>query len=99
MKSRSRQNSTKGLMIFFIKYHPPPPCFLPRNITKNAQTRPPPMRDVIIEQPLSNKTYSEPEPIWFSALKSTPCYKGLKLFPANMYLFKVTIETVKKTTK
>ena len=27
------------------------PCFLSRNITKNAETHPPPMRDVIIEQP------------------------------------------------
>ena len=35
----------------FIKYHSPP-CFPSRNITKNAETHPPLMRDVIIEQPL-----------------------------------------------
>ena len=36
----------------FIKYHSPP-CFPSRNITKNADTHSPPMRDVIIEHPLS----------------------------------------------
>ena len=29
-----------------------PPCFPSRNITKNAETYPPHVRDVIIEQPL-----------------------------------------------
>ena len=28
------------------------PCFPSRNITKNAETRKPPMRDIIVEQPL-----------------------------------------------
>ena len=59
MKSRCHHNSTKkGFMIFFavtlrpfIKYHSSRPCFPSRNITKNAETHPPPMRDVIIEQP------------------------------------------------
>ena len=47
-----------GFLIFLtvtwqpsMKYHSPP-SFLSRNITKNAETHPPPMRDVIIEQPL-----------------------------------------------
>ena len=35
----------------FIKYHSPL-CFQSRNITKNAETDSPLMRDVIIEQPL-----------------------------------------------
>ena len=55
----SSQWYKKGFMIFFtvmlrpfIKYRSPPPCFPSRNITKNAETHPPPMRDVIIEQPL-----------------------------------------------
>ena len=60
MKSRSLQNSTKkGFMIFFtvtlspfMKYHSPP-LFPSRNITKNVETHPPPMRNVTIEQPLS----------------------------------------------
>ena len=59
MKSRSLHNSTKkGFLIFltvtwqpFMKYHLSP-SFSSRNITKNAETNPPPMRDVIIEQPL-----------------------------------------------
>ena len=59
MKPRSLHNSTKkGFLIFltekwqpFIKYHSPP-SFPSRNITKTAETNPPPMRDVIIEQPL-----------------------------------------------
>ena len=34
-----------------MKYHSPP-SFPSRNITKNAETHPPLMRDVIIEQPL-----------------------------------------------
>ena len=59
MKSQSRENSTnKGFMIFFsvtlrpfIKYHSPP-RFPSGNITKNAETHPPAMRNVIIEQPL-----------------------------------------------
>ena len=54
----TRHNSTKnGIMIFFtvtlrpfIKYHSPN-CFPSRSITKNAETHPPPMCDVIIEQP------------------------------------------------
>ena len=58
MKYRSRRNSTKkDFMIFFtvtsqpfIKYHSPR-CFPPSNITKNAETHPPPMHDAIIEQP------------------------------------------------
>ena len=56
MKSRSCHNRTKkGFMIFFtvtlrsfIKYHPPP-CFPSCKLTKNAETHPPLMRDVIIE--------------------------------------------------
>ena len=60
MKSQSHHDSTKkGFMIFFtvalqsfIKYYSPP-CFPSRNITKNAETHPPTMRSVIIEQPLS----------------------------------------------
>ena len=35
-----------------MEYHSPP-RFPARNITKNAETHPPPMHDVIIEQPLS----------------------------------------------
>ena len=62
MKSQSRQNSTKkGFIIVFFRdvmtFHavpltPPPPCFRSREITKSAETHQPPMRDVIIEQPL-----------------------------------------------
>ena len=37
-----------------MKYHSPP-CFPSRNITKSAETHPPPMRDLIIEQPLMGK--------------------------------------------
>ena len=37
----------------FIKYYLPP-CFLSRNITKNAKSHLPPMRDVIIEEPLAS---------------------------------------------
>ena len=59
MKSRSPQNSTKqGFMIFFsvmlrlfMKYHSPP-FFPSRNIMKNAETHPPSMHNVIIEQSL-----------------------------------------------
>ena len=36
----------------FIKYHSSSPCFPSRTITKNVETHPPLMRDVIIEQPL-----------------------------------------------
>ena len=59
MKSRSRHNSTKKKdfrifftmrLRFFIKYHSPP-YFQSCNITKDAETHPPPIRDVIIEQP------------------------------------------------
>ena len=58
MKSRSLHNSIKnGFMIFFtvtqqsfMKYHLPP-CFQSRNFTKNNETHPPTMRDVIIEKP------------------------------------------------
>ena len=58
MKSRSlHDNTKKGFLNFltvtwqpFMKYHSPP-SFSSRNITKN-ETNPPPMRDVIIEQPL-----------------------------------------------
>ena len=64
IKFRSRPNSIKKGYDFF--YHdvtvvhqvsltlPAPPlhlCFPSRNITKNAETHPTPMRDVIIEQP------------------------------------------------
>ena len=63
MKTRSLHNSTKiGFMIFSYRdvtgFHEvpltPPPCFPLRNITKNAEIHPSPMRDVIIEQPLTN---------------------------------------------
>ena len=66
MKSRSCHSSTKkGFMIFFYcdvtafpqvpLTHPPRPlCFPSRNITENAETHPPPKRDVIIEQPHGN---------------------------------------------
>ena len=64
MKSRSRHNcKEKGFMIFFIatlqpfiKYHSPP-CFPSRNITKNAETHPPPMRDLIVEQLRIEESY------------------------------------------
>ena len=57
MKSRSLHNSTKkGFTNFFtvtlrpfMKYHSPP-GFPSRNITKNAETHPLYMLDVIIEQ-------------------------------------------------
>ena len=63
MKSRSLHNRTKkGFMIFFtvtlqpfMKYHSPP-CFPSLNITKNAETHPPYMCDVIIEQLLKRKS-------------------------------------------
>ena len=49
MKSRSRHNSTKkGFMLFgFLGGF----FVTSRNIKKNAETRPSPMRDLIIEQP------------------------------------------------
>ena len=54
MESRSRHNSTKkGFKASF--YHDVTvkgTCFPSRSITKKAETHPPPMRDVIIEQPL-----------------------------------------------
>ena len=52
----SQQYKKKGFIFFtvtlgpFMKYHSPP-CFPSQNITKNAKTHPPTMRDVIIEQP------------------------------------------------
>ena len=60
MKSLSLHNSTKKGFIFFftvtlrpfMKHHSPP-LFTSRNIRKNAETNPAPMRDVIIEQPLT----------------------------------------------
>ena len=60
MKSRSRHNSTKkGFVIFFYRdvtaFHQVPLTTSPPaslHITKNAETHPPPMRDVIIEQSL-----------------------------------------------
>ena len=46
---------TVTLRPFIKKYQSPPfpfpPSFLSRNIIKNAETHPPPLRDVIIEQP------------------------------------------------
>ena len=62
MKSRSLHNSTKkGFMISFtvtlgpfMKYHSPL-CFPSRNIKKNTDTHPPPIRDVIIEQPPTSR--------------------------------------------
>ena len=59
MKSRSLHDNTKKSFLNFLtvtwqpfmKYHSPP-SFLSSNITKNAETHSPPMRDVIIEQPL-----------------------------------------------
>ena len=58
IKSRSLHNSTKkGFMICFYRdvmvFHEVPftPCFPSRDITKNAEIYPPPMRDLIIEQP------------------------------------------------
>ena len=53
----------------FIKYHSPP-CFPSRNITKNADTHSPPMRDVIIEQPLSIYVIEEVV-LWCSVKKGT----------------------------
>ena len=60
MKTRSRHNSTKnGFMMFFFTVtlrlfssttHPS--YFPSHNITKNAETHPPSMLDLIIEQPL-----------------------------------------------
>ena len=54
----SSQQDKKGFFIVklrpFMKYHSPP-CFSSRNITKNAETRPPPMSGVIIEQPRRGK--------------------------------------------
>ena len=63
MKSRSLHNSTKkGFVVFFyrdVTAFPEvpltPPCLPLRNITKNGETHPPPMRDAIIEQPLTVK--------------------------------------------
>ena len=63
MKPRSFHNSAKnGLYDFFYRdvtaFHEvpfTPPCFPSRNITKNAETQPPLMHDIIIEQPHSNK--------------------------------------------
>ena len=57
MKSRSRHNSTKkGFMIFFTVTLRPfikhPPYFPSRNIKRNTENHLPPMRDVIVEQPL-----------------------------------------------
>ena len=55
MKSWSLHNSTKKGFMIFLRYglswsttHFP--CFPSRNITKNVETHPPLMRDVIIEQ-------------------------------------------------
>ena len=61
----TRHNSIKkDFIIFFtvmlqpfIKYCSPP-CFSSRNITKNGETYPPFMRDVIIEQLLFEKCHS-----------------------------------------
>ena len=57
MKPRSRHISTKkGFIIFFTVTLWPfikCPYFPSRNITKNAETHPPSMRDVIIEQSLT----------------------------------------------
>ena len=59
IKSRSRHNSTKKALWFFLPWRyglssstTHPTCFPSRNITKNAETHPPPMHDAIIEQPL-----------------------------------------------
>ena len=54
----SSQTVQKRIYDFFYRnvtaFHEAPltPCFPSRNITKNAETHPPPMRDAIIEQPL-----------------------------------------------
>ena len=55
MKSRSLHDKTKNCVIIFscdvrsfMKYYLPL-GFSSRNITKNAETHPPPMRDVIIK--------------------------------------------------
>ena len=60
MKSLSLHNSTKkGFIVFFYRdftaFHEAPLTSLvyTRNIRKNAETNPAPMRDVIIEQPLT----------------------------------------------
>ena len=63
MKSRSLRNSTKNSSRFFLPWRYGlswntihlPPCFPSRNIKKNAETYPTPMRDVVIEQPLKRK--------------------------------------------
>ena len=57
MKSPSlRNNAKKGFMTLqpFIMYQPSAPCFPSRNITKNAKAHPAPIRDEIIEQPLTS---------------------------------------------
>ena len=39
-----------------------PTCFLSRNITKNAETHPPPMWNEIIEQPLNSSNHLRDRP-------------------------------------
>ena len=59
MKSRSRHKKLYDVFFYrdvtaFHQVPLTPPCFSSRNITKNADTHPLPMRDVIIEQPLQS---------------------------------------------
>ena len=61
MKSRSRHKRRYDFF-FTMALRPSssttqPPRFPSHNITKNAETHPPPMRDVIIEQPLDKIHY------------------------------------------
>ena len=67
MKSRSGHSSAKKPLLFFFFFFFLPwcyghssgtthrPCFPSRNIRKKAEIHPPPMCDVIIEQPLTSK--------------------------------------------
>ena len=52
----------------------PPPRFPTCNITKNAETHPPPMHDVIIEQPLSELLLEKN--LTFKKRQSIHCFRA-----------------------
>ena len=81
MKSRFPHNNTKEGFIFFLPWRygfswstTHPPCFPLRKLTKNAVTHPPPMREVIIKQPLLDNVLNmllggiSFQKLWFASL-------------------------------
>ena len=75
----------------FIMYQPSAPCFPSRNITKNAKAHPAPIRDEIIEQPLTS--------VW--SVRSMPGISYYKItkwlyYKKKTFFIKQTVGNLKK---